>query len=187
MQHLYIHTNLSNATPCIYINLTNATPCIYIWILPMQHPVYTYEPYQCNTLYIHMNLTDTHAEPRIPLVTLKLTRTRDVPAVQRDGHEVSVVGAAEFALWMSWRCVCVTRVTLRVPALLPTAIVLPGTAGISKHIHRTLLQESLLLLVLFVGDTAMGPVAGGFVINIEGSAYVNTGIIYLLWLIPLCL
>jgi len=48
-----------------------------------------------------MNLTDTHAEPRVPLVTLTLTRTGDVPAIQRDGHEVSVVGAAEFALSMS--------------------------------------------------------------------------------------
>ena len=78
----------------------------------MQHPVYTYEPYQCSTLYIYepyqcntlcipMNLTDTHAEPRVPHVTVTLTRARDVPAVQRDGHKVCVVGAAEFALWMS--------------------------------------------------------------------------------------
>jgi hypothetical protein len=47
-----------------------------------------------------MNLTDTHAAPRVPLVALTLTRTGDVPAVQRDGHEVSVVRAAEFALAM---------------------------------------------------------------------------------------
>ena len=48
-----------------------------------------------------MNLTNTHAEPRVPLVALTLTRTGDVPAVQRDRNEVFVVGAAEFALAMS--------------------------------------------------------------------------------------
>jgi len=37
--------NLKSAKPCIYMNLTNATP------------VYIYEPYQSNTLYIYMNLT----------------------------------------------------------------------------------------------------------------------------------
>ena len=68
------------------------TPCIYIYI---------YEPYQYNTLYIYMNLTDTLAEPRVPLVALMLTRTGDVPVVQRDGREVDVVGAAEFALSVS--------------------------------------------------------------------------------------
>ena len=48
-----------------------------------------------------MNLTDTLAEPRVPLVALMLTRTGDVPVVQRDGREVDVVGAAEFALSVS--------------------------------------------------------------------------------------
>lgn len=40
---------------------------------------------------MYMNLTDTHAEPRVPLVALMLTRAGDVPAIQRDGHEISVV------------------------------------------------------------------------------------------------
>jgi hypothetical protein len=84
--------NLTNETPCVYTNLTNETLCVCVYI---------YINLSNETPCIYMNLTDTHAEPGVPLVALTLTRTGDVPAVQRDGHEVSVVGAAEFALAFS--------------------------------------------------------------------------------------